>query len=224
RFSATQKNLIATDYNTSRRNYIRTGVVPNTTFVTDPVTYISPINGEESNGQTNILLDWADTPGANQYLVIYDRFSSFTNNPVKTIVTSSQYTITATLTNGVTYFWKVWPFNESRTGAMYSATQNFKVGTGTGINEIKSVTDYILTPNPVAGHVNPVLTLWSVQPFSASLKVMDISGTVITEDKVSVPSGEYQLPIELQSVPAGVYFVMLRSDQGNLTERLFISE
>src|SRR5690606_10834658 len=80
-FTPTQKNLINTDFFSFRRSYIRTGVIPNTEPVTDPVVYISPINGEETPGFTNVLLDWEDTPHANKYLVIIDRFSSFTFSP-----------------------------------------------------------------------------------------------------------------------------------------------
>src|SRR5690606_35806138 len=109
-FTPTQKNLINTDFFSIRRAYIRTGVIPNTTPVTAPVTYVSPINGQESPGSTNVRLDWEDTPGANKYLVIIDRFASFTFNPEKFIVDASELIIDE-LTPNVTYYWKVWPYN-----------------------------------------------------------------------------------------------------------------
>lgn len=223
-FTATQKNLMNTDFYSFDRQYIRTGKVPNTTPVTQPVNYISPINGVESNGSSNILLDWEDTPGANRYLVIYDRFASFTFSPVKTIVRQSQLTIPGPLTENVTYYWKVWPYNESQTDAMYSATQNFKVGTGTGVNEITQVQDYALSPNPSADHLNPVLTLFTIKAFDANLKVVDASGRVLSERAVQVPSGPARFDIEAQDLPAGVYFVVLHSETGNLIERLLLLE
>lgn len=223
-FTQTQKDLMNTDFFTFRRAYIRTGLIPNTTPVPGPVTYISPINGEESNGITNIVLDWEDYPGANKYLVTYDRFSTFTFNPVKAIATSSKYTITATLTEGITYYWKVWPYNESQTGAMYGPTQNFKVGTGTAVNEIHDIQDYALTPNPVLDHVNPSLTLFSNKAFKANLKLIDASGRVLTQENISIPTGPSQYPIDVLEIPAGIYFVMLDSDQGRLVERLFVLE
>jgi hypothetical protein len=221
-FTPTQKNLINTDYLSVDRSYIRTGVVPNTTPVTDPVEYISPINGEESNGLTNIQLDWEDTPGANKYLIIYDRFSTFTFNPVKAIVSSSEYTITATLTNNISYYWKVWPYNESQTGAEYSATQNFLAGEGTGVNEIRDIRDYALSPNPVSDHTNSVLTLFSTNPFAASMKIMDASGRVLSQEHLQIPSGPSQFPVNVQDLPAGVYFVVLNTDKGNMVERLLV--
>jgi hypothetical protein len=91
--------------------------------------------------------------GCKQILVIYDRFQTFTFAPTKVFTINSQYIIPGPLGEGQTIYWKVWPYNESRTGAMYSATQNFKVGEGTGINEIRDIQEYVLSPNPVANNM-----------------------------------------------------------------------
>lgn len=221
-FTATQKDLMNTDFFTPGRSYIRTGNIPNTTPVVQPVNYLFPINGEESNGTTNILLDWEDTPGANKYLVMYDRFSSFTFNPTKVIVSNSELLITDELSENVTYYWRVWPYNESQTGAGYSQTQNFRAATGTGINEIRDITDYTLSPNPVADHLPATLTVSSGKAFQAVLEVTDASGRTLISQKVQVPSGISQHPIETNELPVGILFVVLRSDEGRLVERLLI--
>ena len=223
-FTQTQKNLINTDFFTNRRAYIRTGVIPNTTPVVDPVQYISPINGEESNGTTNILLDWTDTPGANTYLVIYDRFSSFTFNPVKTIVTASELLITEELTVDKPYYWKVWPYNESMTDAGYSATQNFLTGTGTAVNEIRDISDFALSPNPVIDHIPAILTLSSSNAIGAQLQVTDASGLVLSKETISIPSGLSQYLIQNTEFPAGIYFVSVISSQGRLVTPMMIME
>jgi hypothetical protein len=223
-FTQTQKNLMNTDFFTIQRAYIRTGNVPNTTPVVDPVSYISPINGIETNGGSNILLDWEDTPGANRYLVIYDRFSSFTFNPVKKIVTTSQWEIpeTGSLTDNVTYYWKVWPYNESMTDAGYSEAQSFRVGTGVGVNEIKEIAEYALTPNPVADHANAWLTLSTSKALTATMQITNASGQVMNSQKITIPHGMSQHVIETADLPVGVYFVTLESNSGRFVERLFV--
>ncbi|HEX5111575.1 MAG TPA: hypothetical protein VFV79_01930 [Saprospiraceae bacterium] len=223
-FSATQKQLINTDYFTPRRLYIRTGVVPKTTPVTEPVNYISPINGNESNGIEDIVLDWDDVPGANRYLIIYDRFQTFTFNPTKVFSNNSTYTIPGPLGLGQTIYWKVWPFNESRTGAMYSATQNFKVGEGTGINEIRDIQDYMLNPNPVANQQPVTLEMAVNQSFAADLKIIGASNRVLYQEKVNIPSGQSSLPIKTEGLSAGVYFVTLNAISGRLVEKMLILE
>lgn len=221
-FSATQKNLINTDFFSFQRTYIRTGNVPNTTPVVGPVAYISPINGEESNGTSNILLDWEDTPGANKYLVIYDRFASFTFNPVKTIVSSSELLITNTLTENVTYYWKVWPYNESMTGAGYSPTQNFRAVTGTGVNELREINEYSLSPNPVPDHMAAVLTLSSTKPFTATMEILDATGHSFSKESITIPSGISQHTVQTTDLPVGIYFVIINANNGRLVERLLI--
>ncbi|HQW03847.1 MAG TPA: T9SS type A sorting domain-containing protein, partial [Saprospiraceae bacterium] len=190
--------------------------------VVDPVAYITPINGEQSNGLTNILLDWDDTPGANKYVVMYARNSSFTLNPFKEIVTASEYVITETLNENINYYWRVWPYNESMTGAGYSVTQTFKAGLGVGINEIREISGYSLSPNPVTGGMEAMLTLSSTKDFAASLEITDASGHALVTEKILIPSGYSQHPLQTTDLPAGLYFVIMHSEKGNLVERLLI--
>jgi hypothetical protein len=223
-FTNQQKSLILADYLSIDRQYIRTGVTPNTTPVVDPVNYISPINGQESNGDENILLDWADVPGANKYLLIYDRFASFTFNPQKVIVTASEYVIPGPLMLNVTYHWKVWPYNETQTGAMYSPTQNFLVGTGTAVNDISDISDYAVSPNPVSDHHEATLTLYATQAFTATLKVVDAATRVISSRNIDVTSGQSVHNLGAHDLPAGIYFVVVESARGYLVERLLVTE
>ncbi len=221
-FTTTQKNLMNTDFFTFQRAYIRTGNVPNTTPVTDPVEYIFPINGQSAGGTNNILLDWEDTPGANTYLVIYDRFQSFTFNPQKAIVTSSEYLITEDLAEDATYYWKVWPYNESQTGAGYSATQNFKASLGTAVNDIREITGHTLSPNPVSGLDKSILTLSATKNIEGTLDVMSATGQRLSSQRVSVLSGISQIEVETSGLTGGLYFVVLHTQQGTLVERLLV--
>jgi hypothetical protein len=221
-FTPTQKTLMSTDFYTPRRNYIRTGIVPDTDSVEAPVTYLSPINGEESNGLTNIILDWEDTPGADRYLIIYDRFPNFSFAPTKVFTLNSQYVIPGPLVSGHTIYWKVWPYNESQTGAMYSPAQNFTVGEGVGINEIVDIQDYALKPNPVMDQQNVLLVITTLKAFDAQLRIIDVSNRVLHTEKVTLSSGHNELPIQTENLPAGVYFIVLNADAGSLVEKMLI--
>ncbi len=223
-FTPTQKNLMNTDYFTGQRLYIRTGYVPNTTPVTESVTYINYIGGEETPGASNIMLDWEDVPGATHYLIVYDRFSSFTFNPQKAIVTASQFTIDGPLTTGILYHWRVWPYNESQTGAGYSPTQNFRVGTGVGINEIVEIQEYAITPNPSSGFSTPVMTFSSTITFDAHLGISNLSGKTLASSRITIPAGMSQQSLPTSGFPAGIYIVTLHTPRGRLVERLLIMD
>ncbi|MDQ3016890.1 MAG: zinc-dependent metalloprotease [Bacteroidota bacterium] len=220
-FTQTQKNLMNTDFYTVQRAYIRTGKVPKTTPVVDPVNYIYPINGEETSGTTDIVLDWADVPGANRYMVLIDRFSSFTFSPQKYFVYSSELTIDE-LPLGVTYYWKVWPYNESQTGAGYSQTQNFKVGEGTGVNDISEINDYVLSPNPTANGQESILTLHTTKFFDANINLIDLSGRVLLRENISVPSGESRHRVNTTALTSGIYFIVVNTASGTLVEKLMV--
>lgn len=222
-FTQTQKNLMNTDFFTIQRAYIRTGNIPETTPVVDPVNYIYPINGEETNSQTNITLDWEDVPGANRYMILVDRFASFTFNPQKYFTYESELNI-GELPLGVTYYWKVWPYNESQTGAGYSATQNFKVGEGTGVNDISDINDYVLNPNPVKNGEEAILMINSANSFDGRLTIMDAAGHSVVDQQLEIPASESRHWVNTSELAAGIYFVVLHSGKGTLVERLMIME
>ena len=221
-FTPTQKNIMNNDFFSPQRNYLRTGYIPNLDSVEAPVTYITPINGETTPNFTNILLDWEDTPGATHYMVLVDRFPMFTNNPQKYFVTESELIIQE-LPENVVFYWKVWPYNESQTGAGYSPTQTFKVGMGTGVNEIEEINDYVLSPNPAEGNNQTWLTLSSNESFEAELKISDAAGHVFSEKHLTVPSGTSLHALDTQNMPAGIYFIMMHSKSGVFVERLLIT-
>ncbi len=220
-FTNTQKNLINTDFFTIQRSYIRTGKVPNTDSVEAPVIYITPINGEITPSDMDILLDWEDTPGATDYLVMVDRFPNFTNNPKKYFVSESEL-ILDSLPILVTHYWRVWPYNESQTCAGYSPTQSFRVGTGVGVNEISEIENYRLSPNPAIRNGQTILTLTSLQNFDAELRIADATGHVFSQNRVVIPGGSSQHPLETTGLTAGIYFIILHSKSDILVERLLI--
>lgn len=222
-FTEMQKTLMNTDFFSFPRQYIRTGKVPNLEPITHEVAYVYPINGESTNGNTNVVLDWEDTPGADSYLIIYDRFPSFTNNPQKTIVTESELTIPE-LTDNATYYWKVWPFNESQTYAEYSETQNFKVGMNTAVNDIRQVTDYLVYPNPAKNGEQVLLSLATTESFNATVFLTNASGATVKVQQLDIPVGQSIQTINVDNLPAGLYIIQLKSENGTLIERLTIQE
>jgi hypothetical protein len=221
-FSQTQKNLIKTDYNSSRRSYLRTGYVPNTDTINDAVAYNYPINGEESPTYTQVELDWDDVDGADQYLVIIDRFSTFTLTPQTFIVNESNLVIPELEANR-TYYWKVWPFNESFTGAGYSATENFVTGLSSSVNEISSVEEFNLYPNPAIGE-DVFLTLRSTEAFDARVSIFNTSGQLVYESaEETIPSnGQWTKRISTDGFTAGLYVVQVLSETGMITSKLSI--
>lgn len=218
-FTNTQKNIIRSDFQSSRRSYIRTGVVPNTNEVVDDVVYNYPINDEESSSYNQIEFDWDDVAGANQYLFIVDRFSSFTSAPQRFVVSESRVELEE-LSSGSRYYWKVWPFNESQTGAGWSETMSFIVGSTSAVNEIASVEEFDVYPNPVTDG-NLVVSIRSTESFDAELRLMDMSGRIYqhtTGHKVTA-GNQWHIELDTRELPSGLYIVQIVSEKGILTSR-----
>lgn len=223
-FTPTQKNLMNTDFFSFRRSYIRTGKIPNQDSIHEEVDYIYPINGETTNGNVNVVLDWEDTPGADSYLVIYDRFPTFTNSPKKFIVNESQLIIDEELVLNVNYYWKVWPFNESQTYAEYSETQNFKVGMNTSINDIQQITDYLVYPNPAKQVDEVLLSIGAKESFSATASLINTAGQTLKVQEMEFPSGYSVQSVNVDNLPPGLYILQLRTEKGTLIERITIQQ
>ena len=221
-FTTQQKNVIQADFFSSARSYLRTGVTPETAPVTNEVVYNYPINDEETPTFDNIELDWDNTPGANQYLVIVDRIGSFTLQPERFIVEESNL-IVDELSEGKKYFWKVWPYNESQTGAGWAPTQSFFVGTASAVNTISSVEEVAIFPNPVSDQ-DLTISLRSSQTLNANIRLVDLSGkTVISVGEQVIQGGmQWQYSMNVTGLTPALYFLQIVSDKGIITEKVSV--
>ncbi len=223
-FTNTQQNVIRSDFQSSRRSYIRTGVVPNTNEVVDDVVYNYPVDDEKSASYNQIEFDWDDVAGANQYLFIVDRFSSFTSAPQRIVVSESNIVLDE-LSSGSRYYWKVWPFNESQTGAGWSETQQFIVGTTSAVNEISSVEEFDVYPNPVTDG-NLIVAIRSTESFDAEVRLIDMSGRIYqrTSGHQVIADSQWSIELNTRELPAGLYIVQVVSESGILTSKFAVQQ
>ena len=90
------------------------------------------------------------------------------------------------------------------------------------MNDIREVTEYTLSPNPVKGSGRAMLTLSSSKDFPATLEISTATGQKLSSQKVNIQSGISQHEILTDELTSGLYFVILHSDHGRLVERLLI--
>ncbi|HLF62934.1 MAG TPA: zinc-dependent metalloprotease [Saprospiraceae bacterium] len=219
-FSPDQQSIIEVDYLSADRAYLRTGYVPVQDPVDNNVVYNYPINGEETATFDKIDLDWEGVPGATDYLVVFDRSPSFTFAPQRQIVQESFLTIEE-LTPDVNYYWRVWPFNESQTGAGWGITQNFHTGLASGIETISSVNRIDVFPNPVKTDDEINVLLESERSFDAEITLYDMTGEVVWyHSSQRVEAGrETYVSIVVDRVVAGLYFLKIQSSEGGIISK-----
>lgn len=216
-FTPTQQSLIQTDFFSAARAYLRRSYVPDQDPVENSIVYNYPVNGEETSTFDNVEFDWEDEPGATDYLVIVDRSSSFTFVPKRFRVQESFLTIDE-LTPNVNYFWKVWPYNESVTGAGWGPTQTFRTGLSSGVKEISSVNRFDVFPNPVRDQSEISIVLESSLAFEAEITLYDLTGEVAwySSTEQIIAGKENRMSIPTERLSPGLYFLTVQSSEGGI--------
>ena len=93
---------------------------------------------------------------------------------------------------------------------------------GVGIQELSSVSDFTITPNPSNGKF--MIAFETGTPEDISIKVFDPLGRVIkTEDNVKV-NGTYSKEIDLGNAASGIYIIQLVSGDKTLNRKLEINK
>jgi hypothetical protein len=126
------------------------------------------------------------------------------------------------LSPGTTYEWFVRAKCTDGNISAFSDTVSFT--TLTLRQELASVEvfDIAVTPNPNPG--NFLLQVSESPAASARLQVTDAFGRVLLERQIENLDQQRALPIDLDGVAPGIYFIRLESAEGTGTRRFVVSE
>jgi glucose/arabinose dehydrogenase len=86
-----------------------------------------------------------------------------------------------------------------------------------GIKDIPSLQDFRINPNPFDNELEIVISV--NEPTAFSLKLLDLEGKKIMEDSFTVSSYLSKV-LNLEKLPAAVYFLSLESESGNVVKRV----
>lgn len=222
-FTNNQKSMIQTDFFSPQRNYIRTGKEPNAAPVDEAPVLIEPINNAITPIFDLVLLDWEDVPNADHYMVIIDRLPSFTFQPQRYLIDESQLYI-ETLEAERTYYWKVWPFNETRTCAGWSVAENFITGNASAVVDIPFVTQFEVYPNPTQSDRAVNLVVRSENDFRGNVSLYNVYGAQVRNfgSLMFHQTSSQATVIDIDGLTPGMYVLYIQSDAGTLTEKIFI--
>lgn len=222
-FTPDQAAMIETDYFKPQRAYLRTGNVPNLGDVTNAVTFIEPINDETTATFDNVFLDWENVPNADFYLVMIDRLPGFTFQPQRFIVSQSNLTLD-NLEAEKRYYWRIYPFNASRTCAGWSVSQSFFTSVSSPVKEISAVNDVQIYPNPTSGRDYVTLQLITSNEFDAEVSILNLQGVEMKNYGVQnfIQGTTSPVRLSVADFSAGIYLLHIKSDEGVLTRKLAI--
>lgn len=87
-----------------------------------------------------------------------------------------------------------------------------------GMDDLKPETDFSLFPNPAANSVN----LFSNQKKDSEFSIINTLGQTMKE--ISLPAGSRRETFSLENIPSGIYFCVLRTEDGKIAQQKLVVE
>ncbi len=225
-FSEQQKGLISANLNERRQGgSINKNLEPDRIAVVESgLTVVSPLEGEVLAFNNIAHLDWEDVPGATKYVVDVDKFSSFNVQNERFIVDYSGLTLSDLNADDV-YYWRVYPFNSTSTGAGWSSTNSFTTGDGTtAVESIAALDTWTLSPNPMTIDSDVLVTLRAKSTFNGLISVKDITGKTMSQTMETLGVGDNTIKINTADLQNGIYIVSITSGDSVSTKKLIVNK
>ena len=226
-FSQEQKELMEVDLSIrNSQNTILGSLAPETIEpVTENTSAISPPVGGISDKADSVVFNWSDVPGATNYIFQVSRaqfnFNSFTTQVILDEGVN-QVSIEGEFEPGVEYVWRIYPYNQTSTGANWSEVFTFTAGELVSVETIEEISSFELYPNVLTTGNEVVLDIDSDANFDADIQVISLSGQVVLSRADNIISGANKINVALPNLTQGVYFVKVRSDRGIISKKLIV--
>lgn len=225
KFSTDQKGAIAADLTHFSRNYVK-GTPNSTVQITTAANLTAPGNNATTQFFDEVYLNWDDLPNATQYYVEINRSPQFTSQLMidEVLVTNSNYVVT-NLTANTDYYWRVKAFNEvsacnSFSTASKFTTSSFPVST----KEALAITTISLRPNVTEKGQFVNLNVQTESKIDATIRIVNVNGQVMKNiENVTFQAGTHIHQIETAGLAPGVYIVNMQTVNGQINERLLIT-
>jgi hypothetical protein len=220
RFSAEQKTAISADI--IRRGWSNLPAPPMTNTPDATLVQGTPANGQTVGvgGGGTITLSWNSVPDANAYIVylertiqgvsvgqVFKRLLYGANN------TSLSFDASILPSQNGQYRWRVQPINTYRTCNNYSSDFDFRTSSSitTGLpQDLSTQTEFRLLHNPIQQNQAQFLVNLP-QDAQTSLQVYGFEGRLVSQMPSQwLQAGDQVLELDLQSLPNGLYTVVLQ--------------
>jgi N-acetylneuraminic acid mutarotase len=169
---------------------------------------------------TGIVLTWKDNSDLETNFVIERSASDTSHFAILASPAANAVTYTDTTASPMQkYYYRIKAVYSSGS----SEFSNIAVSDGTilDVPQILKNSDIILFPNPASSNCTLRMNLAKEQSLSVSLA--NVTGTILNTKAIKMPSGPNEIPLDVDDLPAGTYFVIVKSDIDCVTKILTIS-
>jgi hypothetical protein len=227
-FSGEQKAALTKNYLThGDRAALRVGNVAPTATTLDAPNLVSPIGGATTPYYNNFTLTWDAVPNATGYVVEIAKIPTFSDSRVL-VATTNTLNVNNNLlpgylsTAGQNYYWRVKPYNNYVFCASTTTRQNFMSGTLIATNEIASVSNFEVSPNPLSKTQSLNLNLTTESAFDAQVKLFNMAGKLIKTEKRFFTAGFSSQTLSVSDLNTGFYILSVESEKGVLNKKIII--
>ncbi|MEZ5038379.1 MAG: T9SS type A sorting domain-containing protein [Saprospiraceae bacterium] len=224
-FTDMQKQLIAQDAATSKRNYLVTDPNLVTTTLEENTELVFPANDETLTYYQGVEIEWTAVPGATQYLVEVDRLPSFIFQKQSFFVKNANFLALENLEAGKKYYWRVKAFNNYSTCQPFTFAKSFTTGqNATAVNTLDFVSQWNLSPNPLTQNQELNLRFTAEKAFDANIRFFSLNGQqVAANQSFRFQAGSNNVLLDVPSLANGVYVMTMQTNEGVRTERVIIA-
>lgn len=227
-FSSQQQQLINQDLST--RATLPIGnirrVILSSTFnfqvITQVPQLVYPINNEVTPGYNSVTFTWNGVPGSDAFILEVSRLPNMSVLSYTDLVFGTSKTVT-NLQADKSYYWRIKPLNYYYACAPFTATGLFKTGTATSINDLPFVSEWSVSPNPVADGAQLFVNVESSQLFNSEIALYSATGQAVkVMNNQAIVPGKNSIVVPVNDLQAGVYFLSLQTTEGRLTQRVVV--
>lgn len=222
-FSPMQQEIMLADLASSARNYLRQDPVPAISEIEAGTTLLAPEDATTLAGYNQVNFSWTAVPGATAYLLEISRVSTFTINPIRTVVYGTNKIITGLEANK-TYYWRVRPFNAHRACQTPTPNGTFTTGTLTDVETPAGVVSHEIAPNPIRSGESLRVTIVPETSVTGHIQLFDLTGRAVTGVQTHrFTTVESTVSMDVAQLSAGIYLLNITTDNGQLTEKVVIT-
>lgn len=220
-FSPLQQQVMLTDYLSPERENLRQLPQPTPGEITDEITLLEPMEGEEVCG---VSFSWSSAGTNPHYLVQISRFPSFQFDLREYITDSPELQLPLfTLEPDRTYYWRVMPLNFGITCAPSLVTGSFyTLYCDVSAETLTRDDNWQVSPNPLSGRQDLQVSFKSSFSGELDIELLDAQGKRIFNQKRNFRSGISLFTISNPNLPAGLYYLRLRDGRNNSAKPIII--
>ncbi len=181
--------------------------------VRDPITMapegLSPIQGEPSDLNSTALI-WSAVSGATAYHYEVNRLPNFnpTFSIAEGITSDTTFSITAgSLLEGLTYYWRVKPYNPGYTCTTVSAGESFVATDLINIEDPEGIGHLQVYPNILSAGQSANLYLETAQTEALNIYLFNVSGQPLQDIYQGISTGLFSTEISTAGLSSGMYII-----------------